>query len=143
MDTWRAITEDDLLTVLSGAELEAYRAAALASGQDDPVAAVISAAVGECRGRIAAHAANRLADGETIPAALLPHVLVLARQRIFTRLPVRVTDARQREEERTDAYLRDVARGLVAIEQPDVPAAVQPAAAMRPSFSPRVRTNGE
>lgn len=140
-DSWQTVSESDLTTVVSGAELSAYRTAALADGQADPVAAVITAAVNECRGRIAAHPKNKLASGETIPAALLPHVLVLARQRIFSRLPVKISQARQDEYSETQAFLRDVAKGLVAIDQPDSEAETQAGGAVRPSFTARQRVN--
>lgn len=140
-DTWTTVSESDLLTVVSGAELSAYRAAALAEAQGDPVAAVLLAAVNECRGRIAAHASNRLASGATIPAALLPHCLVLARQRVFSRLPVKISQARQDEYTEAQSYLRDVAKGLVAIDQPVEQSDTQAGGVVRPRFTARPKAN--
>jgi len=69
--SWRAITEDDLLLSISGAELEALRAAVLASGQDDPVANSIIRTVDEVRGYIAACDRNELGEGDTMPEKLI------------------------------------------------------------------------
>jgi hypothetical protein len=50
MPSWITITEADLLTRLSSAELSALRAAALGVGQADPVAGIIGDVVQEIRG---------------------------------------------------------------------------------------------
>ena len=52
MPAWITPTEDDILTRVSGPELDAFRSAALASGQADPVAPLITSVVNMMRGYI-------------------------------------------------------------------------------------------
>jgi hypothetical protein len=53
MPAWITPTEADILTRVSGAELEAFRSAALATDQPDPVPALIVSVVNFMRGYIA------------------------------------------------------------------------------------------
>jgi len=127
--SWVTIAESDLLTRISGPELDAYRAAAIASGQDDPVAEILSGVIAEVRGRVAACARNALGDGETIPSELLHHALALAVYRLITRLPGRGSSAAL--ESRKSAYddaqkvLADVAACRFAIVAPTTESADQ------------------
>ena len=68
---WRAITEADLLTRISGPELESFREAGLAQNQEDPIAASMTQVTGTIRGYVAACAKNTLGPEGTIPAASL------------------------------------------------------------------------
>ncbi|MCW5559874.1 MAG: hypothetical protein KIT22_18810 [Verrucomicrobiae bacterium] len=127
---WIAIGEDDVLTVLSGKELDAYRAAALAEGQPDPVIAVIAQVVDLVRGYVGAWSGNVLGEGNTIPSKLLATALDL----ISVRIPQRV--GRDPKQVRKDAaasaitLLEQVAAGKFNIESPATPAAEL-------SYSPR------
>ena len=51
--SWSAITEAEIVTHISGDELEALRAAALADGQEDPVDPSITQVTDEVRGYVA------------------------------------------------------------------------------------------
>ena len=75
--SWRAITEADILERLSGAELSALRAAALADGQADPVAGSISRVTELVRGYVAACASNTLGAVGTVPERLIEPALDL------------------------------------------------------------------
>lgn len=115
---WITLTEEDILTRLAGAELAAYRTAAKAVGQDDPLPEVLSAVTDEVRGYVAGCSANRLGDAGTLPGRLKSAALDLARYRLTTRLPVRISDARQREYENAIRLLEQVARCHFAVEDP-------------------------
>lgn len=120
---WITVTEDDLLTVMNGKELDAYRAAALADGQPDPVAPTISQVVDLVRGYVAACKTNSLGEGNTIPSKLLAPALDL----IVVRIPQRV--GRDPKQGRKDSaataitLLEQVAACKFDVESPATPAA--------------------
>ena len=116
---WRAITEADVLTQISGPELEAIRAAALGSGQVDPVQPTLDLVTREVRGYVAGCARNRLGAAGTVPDELIGHAVSLAVMRIMPRAAGLVI-GEQREKAAADARaaLKDVAACRFAIEQP-------------------------
>ena len=119
--SWIELTEADLLTALSGPELEKLRAAALKSGQSDPVQPVLDQITSEVRGRVAACDRNQLGDGNTIPSELKDAALALVVMRIMTRAAGTVIDpqgARKAAAERADKTLEAVAACRFAIVQP-------------------------
>ena len=83
---WTDLTEADVLTVLAGPELTAYRQAALAAGQADPVAPVIEQVTDLVRGYVAACAHNTVPAGSQIPTKLKSVALDI----IAVRIPQRV-----------------------------------------------------
>jgi hypothetical protein len=117
--SWIAITEDDVKTRLAGAELAAYKSAALAQGQANPLPEVIAQVVSEVRGYIAANQRNFLSLGELIPDKLLSATLAIIRYRLLTRLPIPVAEDRKQESEAAIRLLERVADGKFAIEEPD------------------------
>jgi hypothetical protein len=71
--SWRALTEADLLAKMSSPELEAFRAAAIADGQADPIAAAIGQVTDLVRGYIASNTKNTLdVATDTLPVRLIP-----------------------------------------------------------------------
>lgn len=136
--SWRAITEADVLAVLTEPERIAVDESATGD-QGSPVAAVIVSATAEARDRIAAHSANKLdADASTVPEGMVHHLVAIIRYRLLSRLPVQslITEARTQEYRDARNYLTDVAKGLVSIEQP-VSADTTPRKQMRPSIAAR------
>lgn len=117
---WIAITEADVQSRVAGAELTAFKNAAKASGQADPVAELISQTVDEVRGYIAACSRNTLEEGQKVPSKLKSATLALIVYRINTRLPIAVTQERRDENERADRLMREVAACRFAIEEPTV-----------------------
>lgn len=113
---WSIITEADVLTVLSGAELSAYRAAALAQGQADPVQPTIDLVTDQVRGFVASR--YPLGAAGTVPDKLLAAALDL----ISVRIPNRVgRDPKAGRKDAADAaltLLRDVAAGRFVIDTP-------------------------
>lgn len=119
---WRILTEDDIVTSLTGPETTAFKTAALKSGQSDPLVDIIASVTDEVRGYIGGCANNRLGDGDTMPRAVIHHAVALVRFRFMTRLTIKVSDERELEYKDARSFLRDVSSCKVAIEQPATPA---------------------
>ena len=117
---WNALQESDVLTVLAGPELSAYRTAALAAGQPDPVAEQITNVTNMVRGYIAAWLANTLGPEGTIPDKLLQSAVDI----LAVKIPMRAagknpTESRERAQAEAMKILRDVSIGRFKIEVPD------------------------
>lgn len=115
---WIELTEDDVLTRLAGPELAAYRTAAKKEDQDDPLPATLAAVTDEVRGYVSACRENTLGPANTIPPRLKSAALDIARYRLTTRLPLKVTESRQREYENAIRLLEQVARCAFRVEDP-------------------------
>jgi hypothetical protein len=118
--SWIAITEAHLLQHLSGAELEALRAAALADGQVDPVGPSISQITQEIRGYIAACRQNTLStDNTLVPDRLSRAACAMIVAVIIGRVPGYELDAKKISAlEDARRLMRDVAACNFAIEDP-------------------------
>lgn len=121
--SWLAITEVHLLKKISGPELAVLRAAALKSGQADPVQESIDGVTKEVRGYVSSpRAANRLhANASFIPDELLEAATALIVMRFISRpagLTLDPKGERQRQAEEATELLRAVARGDFGIVQP-------------------------
>ena len=130
---WIIPTENDVLTVLSETELATYRAAALASGQADPVTPTISQVVDLVRGYVGAYRPNALGADGTIPQKLLATALDLIAVRLPQRVGVPPKDVRQRAADQAVRLLEQVANGVFNIEEPDV-TSTETTSAPRPSI---------
>lgn len=121
---WITLTEDDVITKLSGPETAAMKTAALQAAQVDPLPEVIEQVVLEVRGRVSACAANTLGAAGTIPDELKGAAINRIRYELATRLPVAslLTDARIRANDQAIALLRDVGSCDFAIVPPENPA---------------------
>jgi len=119
---WIAITEAHVQTKLTGAELNATRTAALASGQGDPLQEVIDQITREVRGCVAAWPHNILGEGDTIPDECLRSALALIVAELCIRIPGKIVLSEQRVEARKEAvaFLNRVSEGKVRLVQPDV-----------------------
>lgn len=116
---WRTLTEDDVVTGLTGPETAAYKTAALKAGQSDPVAEIIEQVVNEVRSHIADCERNTLAAGVLIPERCILHAVAIIRFRLLTRLAVRATDEREQEYKDARRFLERVSECKVRIERPD------------------------
>lgn len=141
MADWRTLTTADVLTALNGTELTAIKArlGAADGSAEDQLPDIITHVVAECRGYISAWSANTLAEGETLPTALIHHAVVIVRYRLMTRLGLSVNEARTTEYNDAYAYLRDIAKGLVKLP-PGSAADDTERAAPSPSLTARERT---
>jgi hypothetical protein len=140
---WKRIYEADLLIQISGDELEAIRAAALAENQADPVIETIDQVSREVRGFVAACAANSLdRDKLKIPDELIGHAVALIVPRLCARVAGLAID---REKERKAAadramhVLQAVAACKFAIVQTETPTEEEVGAA-EPRFPTTERT---
>lgn len=142
---WRRITETDLLTRISGAELSAFRAAALAVGQADPIDDVLLQVTDLVRGYIAANRANTLGAAGTVPDKLISTAVDIAVMDVQKRAAGVVIDP---EGARADACkdalrrLEKVADGKFAIEEPEEESTETIAGTPAPLFSGRIRQYG-
>jgi hypothetical protein len=124
--SWIALTEAHLTDRLSGAELAAWRKAALAPGQTDPVPGVLASVTGEVRGYVAAWRSNTMGDGVTIPDELLDAAMALVLVRLSNRLPISLTPERSDAAREARTLLRDVAAGKFTVATAATPADEQP-----------------
>lgn len=121
--SWIPLTENDVITKLSGPEIAAMKTAALQASQVNPLPGVITQIVKEIRGYIAACARNTLGDGETIPDELLGAAISRIRFELATRLPVAslLTEDRRTANANALTLLRDVAGCRFLIVGPVIP----------------------
>jgi len=115
---WMIPAESDVLTVLSSAELTAYRAAATAAGQVDPVAPTLAQVVDLVRGYVGAYRPNTLGEVGTIPQKLLAPALDLVAVRLPQRVGVAPKEVRQAAAAKAVRLLEQVAAGEFEIEEP-------------------------
>jgi len=135
--SWSAITEAKLLTQISGDELEALRAAALADGQDDPVDPSIEQVTDEVRGYVAGCRSNTLDDDATkIPDRLMRAAVIMVIVEIIGRVPgYEVEEKRQKRYDQALSLMRLVANCKYPIEDASTGSDVTPS----PSFTERTR----
>jgi len=119
--SWSAITEAELVTHISGDELEALRAAALAAGQVDPVSVSITQVTDEVRGYVAGCARNELdTDTTKIPDRLMRAACDMTIAEIIGRVPgYELEEKRQKKYDQAIALMRLVASCKFAIDNPD------------------------
>jgi hypothetical protein len=136
--SWITPAESDVLTVLSETELATYRAAAIASGQADPLAPTLAQVVDLVRGYVGAYRPNTLGLPGTIPQKLLAPALDLLAVRLPQRVGVPPKDVRMLASGRAVRLLEQVAAGVFNIEEPDSPT-LETTSAPRPSIEARRR----
>jgi hypothetical protein len=117
--SWRIITEADVLTQISGAELTALRGVVLGDGQDDPVQPSIDAITAKVRGFVAGNINNKLdANPAAIPDRLIDAAVSLIICRIISRTTMEPNATRLKDAEAANSLLRDVASGKFSITDP-------------------------
>lgn len=137
------MTEADLLTRISGKELEKLRAAALAVGQADPVPEVFEQVTRKVRSRVAACQSNRLGPAGTIPDELLDDALALCVVKVMTRpggIMIDPESQRAKDADTAENNLKDAANCKIAIEQPaDAQVSAEKVGGAAPAFGERTR----
>lgn len=123
MSAWITIAVTDLNDYLVGAQVNALRTAALASGQADPFNAVMPAVAARVRAEVQGCKTNQIsATANTVPPDLKRETIMLILEAMQARLPtLKLTEDQQRQIERAYEYLRRVAKCEVPIEQPSDP----------------------
>lgn len=117
---WRELIEDDLLKKISGAELEGFRAAALADGQADPIDDQIVLTTDLARGYIAA-GGYELGDADTLPERLIGPACDLIILDVMSRAAgsaIDPEDVRKANAKRATKIFEQVAAGKYAITDP-------------------------
>ena len=135
---WRIITEADVLTQISGAELEALRGVVLADGQADPVQPAIDAITAKVRGFVAGNSHNELdEDTSKIPDRLIDAAVSLIIIQIMNRAGGTMIDpngSRQKSADEANRLFRDVAAAKFSITDPVT--GTENSAAPLPSYAP-------
>lgn len=135
---WRTILESDILTQISGAELEAMRGVVLAEGQADPVQPCIDAVTSKVRGFVAGNAKNELdADATTIPDRLIDSAVSLIVVLIISRATMEPNETRKKLADDANRLLRDVASGSFSIADPTT--GNEGSSSVRPAYIPTRR----
>lgn len=134
---WAELTVDAITSQLGAHELQALRTLQLEPGKPDPLTEVQAMVLAQVRSYIPALRADPTVAPGLLPESLHGVTLDVARHRLCTRLAVGAqaakwlhSEPRQKAYEDALAYLRDVARGLIAVEPPPVsgdPAETPPA----------------
>jgi hypothetical protein len=106
---------------MAGTELAAYRTAAKAEGQEDPLPGRITAVVRFVRGKAAACEKNTLGPAGTIPDEVLDDAIAIIRLRLINRVGATVSDERKTAAKEALTTMRELARCEIAIEQPEMP----------------------
>ena len=123
MAAWVTIDSGDLADYSVGEKVTALITQALDVGQTDPSARVIPDVIAIARGYLAAQGRNVLsATANSIPPEAKTHVCWIAVEALQARLPgLMLTDEEKRMIDRAWEWLRDVAKGVIAISTPDDP----------------------
>jgi hypothetical protein len=119
--SWRTLTEADVLTKLSSAELEAFREAAVADDQADPIAGAIDNVTELVRGYVASADVTMDTATDTIPARLIPpavDILVVDIPARAAGIQIDADDARAKSKAQAIRLLERVADGKFSIEDP-------------------------
>ena len=119
--SWRTITEADVLTKLSSAELEAFREAAVGEDQDDPITGAITNVTGLVRGYVATSGVTVDTDPDTVPERLIPaavDILVVDIPARAAGIQIDPNDARAKSKAQAIKLLERVADGKFSIEDP-------------------------
>lgn len=112
---WAAITESDVLTVISAAELSKLRQASLEAGQADPLQPIIDDVTSLVRTYIARVAT--LGAANTIPGSLKIAAMDIVAVRLLMRLGLAVSEARQKAYDRALQFLQDVSESKLRLEE--------------------------
>lgn len=137
--SWKAITEADVLTKMSGPELEAFRSAAIAAGQADPITGAINNVTELVRGYVASNPKNDLDLTNTnfIPTRLIPaavDILVVDIPARAAGIQIDPDDARAKSKTAAIKLLEQTAAGKFSIADPV--SGVESNEAVTPSYTP-------
>lgn len=135
---WITITDNDVRTRLTAAEMAAYTSRALAPGQLDPLPDLAAQVAREVRGHVAG-GGNRLGVGLTIPDELLAAAADMIVFRLTTRLGFAVKDDRRTANDQAKTLMGQVGRGEFKVVGPETADAAQAASGWVSLVGGRVR----
>lgn len=136
---WITLTEEMLLTRISGPELSGFRAAALGTAQEDPLDEIMATVTSRVRNEVGSCSDNVLGPDGTIPASLKHAALSLVVIDVMSRAAGVIIDpdgVRQKAAESAERLLVRTARCEFNIEPPDE-ASTEQVGYMKPSISAR------
>ena len=117
---WSTVSVADFIAEgFNASERAAVQAAA---GGDDGLSAILTAAIGEWRGAIAAAGGAVDTDTTTVPPQVRRHLIASARWALLIKFPAlkaMQTDARKEAAERAEEVLEQIAKGDLPVEPPD------------------------
>lgn len=145
MTAWIQLTTDDVEDYLVGAQVNAIRNAALAAGQDDPLAEAITDISAEIRNHIRGCASNVLsATAGTIPPELRRHAVALVIEASQPRLRLKLSEDQTNAADNARRLLRDISACKYPVAEPDDPESTpgDQGATARPNISARTRRYG-
>jgi phage gp36-like protein len=133
-EAWTTLTADSL--GLNSAEDTAYRTSLLKPGETDRLPQILEDVTYLVRSAIRSHRSNRLdPDPDTLPRSAVFYAASIARYRLMSNFPGGISEARRKEYDDAQAWLRQVQKGEFLIEGPgeadDTPAPPK----ARPSIS--------
>jgi phage gp36-like protein len=121
MDTWITIEQGDVLASINNAELEAALNAALAAGQENPLATLIPDVTAEVRGYVRRR--NTLGPSGTLPQELKNAAIDIIIYRTANRLRKKaIAEDKKADTDQALRKLAGVAEGRLAVSAPDNPA---------------------
>ena len=145
---WRVLTRNDILTKLSGGELESIEAQFDSSGTT--LAVLIAQATDRVRGYISAHAANTLGPDGTLPERLIPDTVAYLIPELWGHvagMSIDINDVRSKSADRAEKLFRSVANGSYLVEDPetagdDNKTTITPAVSSKPRYFTRESQDG-
>lgn len=117
---WSTITVAEFL--LEGFNTTERASVLSAAGGDDGLATILTAAIAEWRGVIAAAGADLDADTTTVPPSTRRHIVAQCRWQLLVKLPnlpMLQTDARKEAAERAEEVLEMIAKRELPVEPPE------------------------
>lgn len=124
MPNWIVLTADDLNDAKVAAQVDAYRTAALASGQTDVAPRAIQTVVDRIRRKIGSHPSNGVdANPAAIPRGLRDMAVAMILAEMGNRLSFDLTDYEKSQLATFNADLNRIANGQEKVDAPDNPIA--------------------
>lgn len=117
--SWRALTEQDLIGTLSGAEAEAFRRSSFGVPPGDPVPMLLARTCELVRGYVRSNGRVRMGAAGTVPASLVSPAVDYAVYDLLKRLPQEVGEDRRRAREQAIALFEAIAARRVTPEGAD------------------------
>ena len=119
--SWREISEDDVWSSMTSAEVTAVRTKLLTSGQSDPLVKIIEQVTLECRTAVKSCSDNVLSEVVTeVPGGMVYHGVAIIRYRALSRFGLVMEhggDSRLEEYRTAQKYLNEVARCLIKVDR--------------------------
>lgn len=140
--SWIEITEDDVWSSMTSAEVNAVRTKLLTAGQSDPLLKIIEQVTLECRTAVKSCSDNVLSEViSEIPAGMVYHGVAIIRYRALSRFGLVIEhggDSRLEEYRAARSYLKDVAKCVVKVDRAG---AAENEAAPK-GMSPKIKARG-